>query len=308
MSQVEGTIFDIRKFSLFDGPGIRTTVFFKGCPLTCQWCHNPESQSFQDDIMLWEQRCIGCGECISHCAQQAIVKIVGIDGRSRVLTNRNRCTRCGECIDACAADARERVGRRVSVQEIMREIERDRAFYEESGGGVTFSGGEPMAQINFLRELLLACRQKDLHTAVDTSGYAAWSAFESILPLTDLFLYDVKIMDDTLHRRYTGVSNEIILRNLQSLAQRGARIIARIPIVPGINDNSDNLERFAAFASSLPALERVDILPYHPSAAGKYERLGMQYALNTINTPSTGDMEAIARVLQSHELPVKIGG
>ncbi|MBE0698802.1 MAG: glycyl-radical enzyme activating protein, partial [Anaerolineaceae bacterium] len=307
VSQVRGTIFDIRKFSLHDGPGIRTTVFFKGCPLSCWWCHNPESQSFQSDIMLWETRCISCGECVAHCLRGAIVKVEGVDGHTRFITNRGSCTRCGDCIEACTAEAREKVGRRVTVADVLRDVERDRAFYEESGGGVTFSGGEPLAQAEFLQALLEACRKVELHTAVDTSGYAPWSTFEKIIPLTDLFLYDVKLMDEAAHRRFTGVPNGLILSNLQALSARGARIILRLPVIPGINDGADNLREFGEFAARLPHLERVDLLPYHPSAEGKYERLDIAYALHDTQTPSAEHMQEIALSLEPYHLAVTLG-
>lgn len=308
MSQATGTIFDIRKFSLHDGPGIRTTVFFKGCPLACAWCHNPESQAFGDEIMLWEQRCIGCGECLEHCTHGAIVQVAGFDGRVRFVTDRAACTRCGECIDACPAEARTRVGRRMTVEKVMQEIERDRSFYEESGGGVTFSGGEPLAQAVFLRGLLEACRAVDLHTAVDTCGFAPWGALESILPYTDLFLYDIKVMDENEHRRLTGVSNRLILSNLKGLSASGARIILRVPIIPGMNDSEENFHEVASLAAGLPNLERVDLLPYHPSAAGKYERLDMDYALAQVETPSDEHMQVIASLFAPYQLNVKIGG
>ncbi len=245
---------------------------------------------------------------MDHCAQGAIVKVTGPDGSVRFLTNRNRCTLCGECVEVCTADAREMVGRRIGVNEVMREIERDRTFYEESGGGVTFSGGEPAAQANFLRALLQACRKVDLHTVVDTSGYAPLSVLESILPFTDLFLYDVKIMDDSLHRQYTGVSNGLILTNLEALSRQKARIVIRMPVIPRINDTGENLRQFAEFASRLPSLERIDLLPYHPSATGKYERLELNYALHDTVTPTEDTMQQIARFFESYQLTVKIGG
>lgn len=308
MSQVEGTIFDIRKFSIHDGPGIRTTVFLKGCPLSCGWCHNPESQSFDVDIMVWEQRCTGCGDCIERCPQNAIHPVVGVDGRARMVTDRERCTQCGDCVDACVAGARERVGRRAAVAEVMREIERDRTFYEESGGGVTFSGGEPLSQVNFLHGLLQACRQMELHTVVDTCGYAPWKSFERILPFTDLFLYDLKIMDDPLHRRYTGVSNRLILSNLSELSARGARLVVRAPVIPGVNDHAENFQQLAAFLTNLPCLERVDLLPYHPFAAGKYERLDLPYSLSQTASPTAETMQSIAQELRRRNFTVKIGG
>jgi pyruvate formate lyase activating enzyme len=303
VSKTEGLVFDIRKFSLHDGPGIRTTVFFKGCPLSCWWCHNPESQSPKPEIMLWESRCIRCGACIQACPQGAVSTQDG-----RIITDRERCTRCGTCTGECAADARELIGKRMSVNEVMREIERDVVFFEDSGGGVTFSGGEPLAQRAFLAELLRACHALEIHTAVDTCGYTPWEALDSIRADTDLFLYDLKLMDDTRHRLHTGVSNRLILDNLQALSASGARIIVRMPVIPGINDSDDDLHHLGAFAAVLPHLERLDILPYHHSALGKYERLDKAYPMPESVSPTDERMQEIARLLQTYDLSVKIGG
>jgi len=307
VGQIQGTIFDIRKFSVHDGPGIRTTVFLKGCPLSCAWCHNPESQSFQPEIMYWEQRCVHCGKCIAICTTGAIVA-EEVEGNIRFLYNRNRCTNCGDCVACCPAEARTQVGRLATVDSIIEEIERDRIFYDESGGGVTFSGGEPLLQVNFLKAMLEECRQIDLHTAVDTSGYVPWKSFESILPFTDLFLYDIKIMDGELHRRFTGASNSLILSNLEALSHRNVPIILRVPVIPGINDGEENLLPLARLAGSLPNLSRVDLLPYHPSALGKYDRLDLNYSLHATRTPTTEHMQEIARFLEPYHLNVHIGG
>lgn len=329
MTQSQGLIFDIRKFSIHDGPGIRTTVFFKGCPLACWWCHNPESQSAAQEMMLWQSRCIRCGSCAPACPQSAISAVdapVGMAATAvdygsavkgapapetvavRYQTNREICIVCEKCMAACAADARELVGKRMTIAEVMREIERDQAFFEDSGGGVTFSGGEPLSQRAFLLELLKGCKALDLHTAVDTSGYAPWKAIESIRPFTDLFLYDLKVMDDARHREYTGVPNGLILHNLQALAEHGSRIIIRVPIIPGLNDDQQNIEQVGQFVRNLPNIERVDILPYHPSAEGKYERLGKEYHLPDTQTPSDEHMQEIAAWLEKYHLSVKIGG
>ncbi len=303
MSEQTGVIFDIRKFSLHDGPGIRTTVFFKGCPLSCWWCHNPESQSAGREVMLWDARCVRCGECVKRCPLEAISP----DGSS-VITDREICVVCESCMDSCAAEARELVGRRVTVEEVMAEIERDRHFYEESGGGVTFSGGEPLVQRAFLKDLLRACKEKEIHTAVDTCGYTPWPALDSIRPDTDLFLYDLKLMDDTRHRLYTGVPNGLILHNLEALSRSGARIIVRVPVIPGITDDEENLRQTAAFVAGLPHIERLDLLPYHHSAAGKYERLGKEYHMPEIRPPGEEQMQEIVHLFESHSLPVTIGG
>lgn len=303
MSELHGLVFDIRKFSLHDGPGIRTTVFFKGCPLSCQWCHNPESQSSAQEIMLWENRCIRCGTCITNCAVEAISREDG-----RVVTDRDVCTVCGTCTTYCAADARELVGKRMTVSEIMDDVKRDIVFFEESKGGVTFSGGEPMAQRSFLEELLKSCKALDIHTAVDTSGYAAWKSYDNIREYTDLFLFDLKLIDEERHRHFTGVPNGLILSNLRALSERGHHIIIRVPVVPGVTDDEDNLRGIAEFVASLPHIDRIDLLAYHESAKGKYERLGIPYALPDVRQPSDERMQELSNLMKEYSLPVKIGG
>jgi pyruvate formate lyase activating enzyme len=223
-----GLIFDIKKYSIHDGPGIRTTLFLKGCPLACAWCHNPESQSSKPEMIFREQRCIRCGVCLTACPRRAITW--NGDGP---LTDWAACQPCDACVTACYAEARERIGREMTVAQALAEIERDRAFYDESGGGVTFSGGEPLMQSDFLAALLHACKAQDLHTAVDTCGFAAWETLDKVRGEVDLFLYDLKLMDDARHRAFTGVSNAPILANLQALSRLGHNLLIRIPLVPG---------------------------------------------------------------------------
>jgi pyruvate formate lyase activating enzyme len=299
-----GVVFDIKKFSIHDGPGIRTTIFFKGCPLSCQWCHNPESQALGPERIFRENRCIQCGMCLTVCKQGAISQ----NGNGIIITDSEKCTLCGTCTEICYAEAREIVGREMTMAQVMAEIEKDIAFYDESGGGVTFSGGEPLLQRDFLLALLQACREKEIHTAVDTSGFASWQTFDRIRPYVDLFLYDLKLMDDARHQKFTGVSNELILQNLQMLSQGGHNIILRVPIIPGINDDDEHIRRIGAFAVALPQLNQVDILPYHHIGADKYQRLHKAYELPEIQSPSAERMSEIAHVLQGFNLQVKIGG
>jgi len=303
MDTQRGTVFDIKRFSIHDGPGIRTTIFLKGCPLRCQWCHNPESQDPRPELILRAERCIGCGACVEACETGAVYVEDG-----RIFTDRTRCTRCGACTEVCYAEAREMAGQEMSVETVMAEIERDVAFYDTSGGGVTFSGGEPLMQPEFLLALLRACRERGIHTVVDTCGYGPWEAVEAVAEETDLFLYDLKLMDDAKHRRYTGASNRRILDNLRRLSELGASIRLRVPVIPGVNDDGEEMHRLGTFAARLPNVTRVDLLPYHPTGKGKYERLGREYPLPDLRPPSEERIREIARLLEDFGLEVGIGG
>ncbi len=300
---ISGVVFDIEKFSIHDGPGIRTTVFLKGCPLNCWWCHNPESQARARTRWFWERRCIGCGACVAACDRHAI----SLAGPTPV-TDDALCILCGECVDACHTEAREIVGRQMTVPEVVTEILKDVAFYDESGGGVTFSGGEPLLQAEFLEALLQRCRVEEIHTAVDTSGLAPWPALRRISRYVDLFLYDLKLMDEELHRRYTGVSNAPILANLRALVGQGSRVAVRVPVIPGINDGAANFAQMAAFLTSLPAVPTVSLLPYHQAAVDKYARLGLPYPLAGLAAPSDDRLADLAGQLQALGLTVRIGG
>lgn len=302
-SGATGLIFDIKKFAIHDGPGIRTTVFFKGCPLGCLLCHNPESQSFRPEIWLREERCTRCLDCLDVCEQNAIT--LG-DGGAHI--DRAKCDLGGACVQICPVNALEIVGRTMNVDEVMVEIEKDEIFYDQSGGGVTFSGGEPLAQPEFLSALLHSCRQRGFHTTIDTSGYAPPEIFRDIAPLSDLFLYDLKLMDDARHREFTGVGNRHIMENLAWLAGEDIPVILRFPPVPGINDDDENIRSIGEFLHSIGGLDRVDILPYHVIGVGKYARLERDYSLSDVIPPSADEISRIAGVLREYDLAVTVRG
>lgn len=297
-----GKIFNIQHYSIHDGPGIRTTVFFKGCPLNCWWCHNPESMEMKNQLIYRDHKCIGCGDCIDLCPTKALSF-----GEKGVLRNNELCTLCGRCGDKCPTNAIEMVGKDSTVLEIMREIEKDKIFYDESGGGVTFSGGEPLFQPDLLIPLLEACKSKGIHTALDTSGYVRWEVLESVADKVDLFLYDLKHLENEAHEKYTGVPNTVILENLKKLAKIHHHIWVRVPVIPGINDSDDYMGKLGEFISSLK-IKKVFLLPYHDIAAGKYQRLGKTYLLNDVKPPSGERMKELQEKLVSYGMEVKIGG
>lgn len=297
-----GVIYNIQRYSIHDGPGIRTTVFLKGCPLNCWWCHNPESQNINEDIMFIKNRCTLCGQCIRICPGNALELFDG-----EIMLDPSKCTACKKCADACPSRARETAGKRVDTEYVMKEIKKDLIFYDEAGGGVTFSGGEPLMQPKFLRELLMKCRDEGIHTAIDTSGFSQWEVIEGLLDFTDLFLYDIKLMDNEKHKKYTGVSNALILDNLKRLSSLGKEIYARLPVIPGINDDEGNIRAAGEFLSR-HGIIRVNILPYHSIGRDKYIRLGRSYSLGDLAEPGEGEILKIKNILESYGLKVKIGG
>ena len=300
---VTGVIFDIKKYAIHDGPGIRTTIFFKGCPLACRWCHNPEGMNVAVQRIYRQQRCIGCGECMQICPRQAIRQTA-----EGMIADLSKCELCRTCAQHCPSDAVEFIGQKVTVAEVVRQIEKDIAFYDQSRGGVTFSGGEPLMQPEFLLQLLDACRHLDLHRTVDTTGYADAKLLLKVAQKTDLFLYDLKLMDPEKHRKYTGVSNEQILDNLKQLTQNDVRIQVRMPVIPGINSDAENIDKTADFIHSLGKIEHVSLLPFHNSAQAKYRRLNMQSISTPIAPPGAGMVQNIAARLKKTGLKVTIGG
>jgi len=273
---VSGCVFDIQRFSLHDGPGVRTTVFLKGCPLRCLWCHNPEGMSGRPEVSFHVAKCVACGECVRVCPNGAHRLQAATPGSSAVIHiyDRGSCDVCGRCTEVCDTGALEFIGRAMSVDDVMKEVNPDRVFYATSGGGLTISGGEPLAQTAFTLALLRAAQEAGIHACLQTSGFASWQQFQQLLPLASLFLFDCKETDAQRHKDFTGQSNSLILENLRRLHAAKAKIQLQCPIAPGFNDREDHLEGILTLAQSLPGLEGVRLLPYHPLGKSKLERLG----------------------------------
>ena len=300
---MRGTIFNIMRFAVNDGPGIRTTVFLKGCPLSCWWCHNPEGLHPGVEITYRVERCILCGSCIDRCPQRALL----LDG-AMVKRDDKQCLICGTCADECYLDARQVVGREIDVEELLAEVLKDRVFYDESGGGVTFSGGEPLLQHEFLMAALEACKTHGLHTAIETSGLATRDQLDEVRLRTDLFLFDIKLIDEERHKRFTGRSNARILENLNHLVARGANIVARVPLIPGVNDDDASVNDVGRTLAGLGGIRDVHLLPFHTGAAAKYQGLGMLYRMADVRALPQQRIEEIVHTLTQHGLTVHIGG
>jgi len=300
----QGLVFDIKRYAINDGPGIRVSIFLKGCPLNCRWCHNPESISPHVEKLFTAERCIGCGECCRICPVQACRLTP-----QGIVTDGRLCTLCGQCAEVCPSRATEMSGRLRTVDELLQIIEKERPFFDQSGGGVTFTGGEPLLQSEFLIALLDACGRNGIHRAVDTSGHAPAETLLEVAKRTDLFLYDLKLMDGERHKTFTGVDNRLILANLKALAETGAAIRVRIPLIGGINHDDENITATAAFVAALPGPAKpVDLLPFHAVAAGKDLKLGRSRDLGGMREPSPADLERVSVIFSDHGLVTNVGG
>lgn len=299
-------ITNIQKYSIHDGDGIRTTVFFKGCPLKCVWCHNPETQRFEKELQYDKEKCRGCGACAKVCPQAAITMVEG-----KPLLDKSLCNLCGKCEVYCPEGIRESVGQEYPVKALVKEIMKDRMFYEQSGGGVTLSGGEVMAMSSeYIVAIAKELKKEEITLTIDTCGYVPFKKFEAILPYVNTFLYDVKVMDPELHKKYIGVDNQLILENLVKLSEAGARIYIRIPTVKEVNGNEKNMLDTIQFLKEhniTPA--QVNLLTYHNTGSSKYPKLGMEYQGNDLHAPSSEEMEGFVKLFKdAGYLNTKIGG
>lgn len=287
---MKGIVFNIQRMSIHDGPGIRTTVFFKGCPLNCLWCSNPESQCAGLEISFIKNRCIGCGYCEQVCPQQIIH-----ENNDYGIEDTGRCDLCMKCVEECCTGSRKVIGQEYTVEELHHEILKDKSFYDSSDGGVTFSGGEPFMQSDFLLEMLKCCKDSGLHTAIETTGETETEIMLEALELLDLVFFDLKHMNDRAHTELTGISNRKILGNLKVAAENHNNIIVRIPVIPGLNDSDENIYSTAKLAADL-SVSALELLPYHNLGESKYRQLGREYTLSGIKNPSKERMEEIAGI------------
>jgi len=269
----KGIVFDIQRFSISDGPGIRTLVFLKGCPLSCVWCSNPESQRPMPELFFHPQKCIDCGNCITACKNGAIY----LSQTEKIIFDRTKCVNCGECAKVCYSNARIMKGALMTVNDVIKEVVKDKDFYKSNSGGVTLSGGEPLCNMSFSAKVLKGCKLEGIHTAIETAGCVPWAAFENVIEFTDLFLFDIKHMDSKTHKKFTSVDNEMILDNLKRLSKRSKDIIVRTAVIPGFNNSEESIMDISEYLSGLGITE-YHIMPYHRYGIGKYQLLGRQYS------------------------------
>jgi pyruvate formate lyase activating enzyme len=295
-----GIVTDIQRFSIHDGPGIRTTVFLKGCNMCCRWCHNPETIGPRPQIQLFPDKCIGCGACLEACTRGAHVQAGGAKEFRREL-----CLACGQCAKTCYAEAIVLVGKDMTAGEVVAEVMQDREFYKNSGGGVTVSGGEPLFQVEFTHEILRLCRERGLHTAVESNMAWPWKRVTPILPLTDLVIVDIKLMNGEAHREWTGLPNDTVLANAERLSRQKVDLIVRTPVIPGVNDTPEEIDRIAAFIAPFENLLYYELLPFHPMGTGKYRSLGMEWKMGDLKRPANEQVLALAAVARRRGITVK---
>lgn len=300
---MENLVFDIKRYAINDGPGIRVTVFLKGCPLSCEWCHNPEGMSKKREKLYTASKCIGCKQCVDVCEQN--VCILTPEG---IVTDKEACILCGKCAEVCPTKATEISGEAMSVEDLMKIIRRETLIMDQSEGGVTFSGGEPLMHNRYLLEILEACGREGIHRCVDTTGFANTEVLLKVASKTDHFLYDLKMMDSDKHKKYTGVPNEKILENLKVLSANGTSFDIRIPLIGGVNDDEENIQQTAVFITTLKSKpNRIQILPYHNIASKKYEKLGGVYEQGIMAEPDAETQELAIKIFERFGLQAEIG-
>ncbi len=299
--EMEGVLFNIQRYSLHDGPGIRTIPFFKGCPLSCKWCSNPESQRPTPELIFKKSDCIRCGKCIEACKQQAL------SVSNAFFIDRERCIQCGKCTQVCPTQALEMKGKRMTVADVMRELQKEENLYRRSGGGITLSGGEPLAQPAFARELLKACKEKGWHTAMETTGFTTPEVIADVFPYVDLALTDIKAINPAIHLANTGIENSQILENLLRISFL-TKTIVRIPVIPGVNDNPEEIHNIAEFARLMSYVDTLHLLPYHSFGENKYGLLGRIYPMGEADSIAESKMELLKREVESSGFHCHIGG
>ncbi|HBV85615.1 MAG TPA: glycyl-radical enzyme activating protein [Desulfosporosinus sp.] len=295
-------VSNIQKYSIHDGPGIRSTVFLKGCPLHCPWCHNPETQAFQPEIVWHHEKCLGCKSCVEVCPHKALEA-----AEQGIVINTKHCNYCNQCAIACPTLALEILGKEMTVEQVLTEVDKDAVFYEQSRGGVTLSGGEPLSHKGFAVEFLKRCKEQGYHTTIDTSGFVSKSVFDAVLPYVDLFLYDIKHLEDDVHQTYIKAPIEPILLNLRHIVEKGAQVWIRVPLVPTVNDSPEFIQSLSVLMRDL-GLKEIYLLPYHKMAEAKYHRLHLPYIISHINEPTAEHMQELAAILSQQGLNVHIGG
>ena len=301
-TEITGCVFNIERFAIRDGPGIRTTVFLKGCPLRCLWCSNPESMKPFPQLFYFEHLCARCYRCVEACPNKATT----VSPEGAIEIDRSLCKNCGECVEVCPNKAREMSGKLMTVEEVLEEVKKDTLFYQNSGGGVTASGGEPTHQPEFLWHLFRRCQKSAIHTCLDTCGFVQTEVLQRVLEHTNMVLYDIKHMDPVRHRELIGVDNRLILENARMIAAQGKPMIIRLPLIPGHNDSEQDIKALAEFMTAL-GLKRIDLLPYHSLGKEKYARLGLEYELSDLKPHESEEVGVIKSFLESHGLEVGVG-